>query len=175
MGWNPWDVPINKCVLRGVVSPGLCEIKNCSREHKYDRVASYGQDSAIAIYRGRPPAGFDIVLTLLTPADYADWQTFRAIALTPPVGANSKALDVYHPFLAELGIAACVIEKVGVPENDGTGLYTVTISAVEWKRPKPVLEKPDAATSEQQAPVDPYEILIGNLGHTLHEYSKPGA
>lgn len=171
MGWNPWEVPIDKCILRGAVSPGLAEIRNCKREHKYDRVAGYAQDSAIAIYRGRPPAGFDIVLTLITPKDYADWQTFRAIALSAPIGPNSKALDVYHPFLAELGIMACVIEAVSIPENNGNGLYTVTISAVEWKRPKPALAKPDAA-SAAPAGADKFDLIIEQLTGQYNELAK---
>lgn len=170
--WNPWDLPVDKCVLRGALTPGLAEIKNCKREHKYDRIAGYGQDSAIAIYRGRPPAGFDIVLTLLTPADYAEWQTFRAIVLTPPtLGPKAKAFDVFHPFLLELNITACVIEAVGVPENDGHGIYTVTISCVEWRRPRLALAKPDAAAAKP-ADTDQGDQLINKLVNQVQELAK---
>lgn len=173
MAWNPWDLPVDKCVLRGALSPGLAEIKNCKREHKYDRIAGYAQDSAIAIYRGRPPAGFDIVLTLCTAADYTDWQAFRDIVLAPPPrGPSGKAYDVFHPFLLELGIMACVIESVGVPENNGNGLYTVTISAVEWRRPKQALSKPEAATAKP-ADTDPGDIIINKLVNQLGELAKP--
>lgn len=173
MSWNPWDLPVDKAVLRGALTPGLCEIKNCKREHKYDRIAGYAQDSAIAIYRGRPPAGFDIVLTLCTPQDYADWQVFRAIVLAPPlIGPRSKAYDIFHPFLAELAIMACVIEAVGVPENNGNGIYTVTISAVEWKRPKIALTKLDAATAAP-ADTDPGDKIINKLVEQLDQLAKP--
>lgn len=170
--WNPWEIPVDKVVLRGALTPGLAEIKNCAREHKYDRIAGYGQDSAIAIYRGRPPAGFDIVIRLLTPADYADWGVFRQIVLTPPkLGPGAKAFDIFHPFLLELNITACVIEKVGVPENDGTGIYTVVISCVEWRRPKLALSKP-AAADAKPADTDPTDKLINGLVGQLQELAK---
>lgn len=173
MAWDPWTGPVDKAILRGTLTPGVAEVTNCKREHKYDRIASYGQDSAIAIYRGRPPAGFDIVLQLLTPQDYAEWQVFREIVLTPPaIGPNSKALDVWHPFLAELGITACVVESVTIPEDDGTGIWSVTISCVEWKRPKLVLAKPEAATADAAQNTDPMDILIGNLAFQVQEYAK---
>lgn len=169
--WNPWDQPVDTVILRGVAAPGIASIENAKRVFKWDQVAGYGADFAIAIYRGKLPVAFDIVIKLHTPAEYAAWGDFRNIVLTPPALGNPKALDIGHPFLYELGVTSCVIGEVSQPVDDGTGAWTVRISALEWKRPRLALAKPDggAAKEEQQ---DLRDKLMDQLVGQIQELAK---
>lgn len=169
--WNPWDLPVDRVVIRGALSPGVASIENAKRVFKWDQVASYGADAAIAIYRGRLPVAFDIVIRLTTREEYAAWGPFREILLTPPSPGNLKALDIGHPFLYELGVMACVIGEVGQPVDDGTGIYTVRISAIEWRRPRPALATPDGAASKGE-PEDANAKLIDQLVGQIQELAK---
>jgi hypothetical protein len=168
--WNPWEIPVDAVVLQGVVTPGIASIENAKRIFKWDQVASYGLDSAIAIYRGRMPVAFDIVIKLHNPQEYAEWGLFRQLVLDPPK-PGGKARDIGHPYLVELGVMACVIGEVGQPVDDGTGIFTVRISALEWKRPRMALAKPDGAAAKNES-TDPADKLIDSLVSQVQELAK---
>jgi hypothetical protein len=168
MAWDPWSTPFDTVVIAGQTTPGVATITGCERLHKYDVVAGYGASGGATIYRGSPPIPFGIEIRLNTPEEYAAWGDFRNAVLKPPsVGPNSKALDVFHPFLAELGVSSCVIEKVSVPENDGTGVWTVKISAIEWRRLKLTLANPEAAKGKTEEPETPTVKYINQLTNQL--------
>lgn len=165
MAWNPWDQPIDTVVLAGQYTPGTAVITG-ECVHKYDIVTGYGSAGGVTIFRGTPPIPFGIEIRLITPEEYEAWVAFRTAVLKPPsVGPNSKALDVFHPFLCELGIKSCVVEKVSVPENDGTGVWTVKIACIEYRKPKLALASPEASKpGAEEEPTDPVDRYIDKLG-----------
>jgi hypothetical protein len=172
VAFNPWDTPEDKVLLRGVLSPGLARIENCARTFDYDHVRGYGTAGATAIYRGKPPLTFDIVLTLLTNQDWGEWVSWREIVLTPPAGPNAKAPSIQHPFLAQFGVGACVIESVSKPQDNGYGALEITIKCTEWTdRKRLALAKPIAATAEAPAKT-PEEIYIEHLTGQVQELAK---
>lgn len=172
MTWNPLDTPVDYIEFGGLRAPGIATVTG-TREYKYDKVATYGADAAIVIYRGKPPLTFQVRIQLFTPEEYAEWGVFRTAVIKPPAaGTASKATSVVHPFLAELGVQSCCIESCTVPENDGTGVWSVTIVASEWKKPKTILSKPEATATTPAAPTDPADILIDNLKSQVQELAK---
>jgi hypothetical protein len=66
---------------------------------------------------------------------------------------------------------ACVIGEVGQPVDDGTGIFTVRISALEWKRPRMALAKPDGAAAKNES-TDPADKLIDSLVSQVQELAK---
>jgi hypothetical protein len=170
MAWNPWDSPVDAVVLRGRLTPGVAAIENLKRVFKWDQVAMHGADAAIAIYRGKPPATFDIVIKLHNPEEYEAWSVFRQVVLTPP-RPDGKALDIGHPFLFEMGIRSCVIAECGQPIDDGTGIWTVRISCVEFAKPRMALAKPDASGTKPAIP-EPADVVIAALLGQIQEYAR---
>jgi hypothetical protein len=166
MGYNPHDLPVDFVLLRGVSTPGIASIEKAAREIKVDEVAGYGASGAVTVVHGRKLAHFDIVVTLTTPADWNEWDSFKEVVLTMPTGPNAKALDVWHPWLVMLDVRACVVSAVSQPEDDGTGAFRIRVSCVEFRRPKQQLAVP-ASAEQKPAAQDPVEIYIGKLTDQL--------
>jgi hypothetical protein len=158
--WNPIDAPIDRCLLGGYLTPGLCEVAGASSPRKWDEQAGYAMTGAILIYRGTALSRFALRFKLLTAEHWEEWAAIRPILLRPPIGQRAKALDVDHPQLNEVGITHLVVEDVTAPEQTEDGVWTIECKCIEWRRYGTALSKPDGADA---TPADPNEQRIGEL------------
>jgi hypothetical protein len=171
MGYNPHDLPIDFVIVRGVPTPGTATVQRAKRSIKVDEIGGYGVSGSILVVHGRRLVAFDIVVKLTTPDEWAEWDNFKEVVLTMPSGINAKALDVWHPWLSMLDVRSAIVTDVSQPEDDGTGVFTITISMIEFRRPKQQLATP-AAADQKPAEQDPVEIYIGKLTNQLQELAK---
>jgi len=158
--WNPLTQPADKLKLKGVLSPGLCEIVGASSGRKWDELAGYAMSGALLVYRGIKLSHFTVKLKLLTDQDWVDWAAFRPLVMRPPIGPVARTLDIYHPQLDEVGIHHCVIEEVHQPVQDEDGVWIIEIACIESRVHKKSVGKPDAA---EATPNDPRDDYIGEL------------
>lgn len=125
--------------LAGVESPGVCKITGASRPEKWEVTEADGQSGASVTNKGGGVAKFSISFFLWhEPGQenhFTGWVRFRELfALTR--GESARALDIYHPDLALLGIASVVIENEGQIVHDGKGGATVQVDFLEFRKPK---------------------------------------
>lgn len=171
MAWNPYDLPVDIAIVRGMPTPGISTVQRAKRSIKVDEIGGYGVSGSVLVVHGRKLVPFDIVVTLRTPEEWSEWENFKAVVLTMPSGINAKALDVWHPWLVMLGVKSAIVTDVSQPEDDGTGVLTITISMIEFRRPQLSLSAPVAA--DQKPPsTDPVDIYIGKLTNQLQELAK---
>lgn len=141
---NPTDVPeaYDIFFLAGRASPGVCKLETAGRETGWDEQKAKGQDGATTVKNGSKLVKFTVTLTLWKDGQddhFAAYETWKAVLDTPVKAKDPKALDCYHPVLAELNVRSCVVAKRGALEpatGNMTGGATVKIEFLEFSPPK---------------------------------------
>lgn len=144
----------DKAKLNNVETPGICQIIGAGSPRKWDKREGYGWSGAWLVWAGNDLSSFSIVCSLYTEADWLDWHKFKSMVLRKPFNVRPKALSVYHPVLAEVGIVACVIDDVKAPQQTNDGEWTVELGCIEWRQPKFGFAKPDGAAATEVDPVE---------------------
>lgn len=139
-GANPLDDAeiFDHIVIAGTTSPGVATVTGASRAYDWDVKKGKGSSGATVTFQGEPPAKFKVSLKLWRPEHFGAWDKLREILKTAQKGKKVEALDVVHPYLADLDVHAVVVETIGQLEHAGKGLFTVEISLLEYKPPKKV-------------------------------------
>jgi hypothetical protein len=86
-----------------------------------------------------------LVVQAQAAADNARAASDQVVTLPGPDLGSMRALGIYHPALAALGIGSMVVEDVTQFEEDADGNYTCTIKCIEYKKPKPIILKPNGS------------------------------
>lgn len=142
---DPWDVVI----LAGQPSPGIAVVSGAGVPRKLDIREGSGMSGATVTYKGDKVSQFTVTLSLVTTDDWAKFFEWRKLLARPPRGAAAKALAIYHPALAYLGIDAVLIEDESQAEPaDETGLYKVPIKMCQWRKPTPAIGTPGGAEND---------------------------
>jgi len=160
MAWNPITQPTDRLTLGGRPSPGLVEVLGASSGYKWDELASYAMSGALLVFRGRKLSHFKLNFTLWTVQHWAEWESFRGLLIRPPLGQLIRGLDVVHPVLNEVGIQHLVIEDVAAPEQVQDGVWSIVVSCIEWRTPRPGKAKVDGS---EATPEDPWDLVLGRL------------
>ncbi|HMI84647.1 MAG TPA: hypothetical protein VK550_11165 [Polyangiaceae bacterium] len=160
--WNPLVTPIDYILLTRKKSPGLAEIVGASQPRKWDERPGYGLSGAFIVYTGTGLAHFSVHVHLFTVADWDAWNIWKQLIAKPPSGLKPEALDIWHPFLEDLGIKAVVVEDQLQPVDVGNGEWVHEIKFVQFRMPTPAVCKPMAAKSEPE-PEDSVDRTIKNL------------
>lgn len=168
--WNPLTFPVNFVLFGGKETPGLADVSGADSPRKWDERIAPGMGGAFLIVMGRPLIHFSVKVRLYTDQDWQDWYQFipalrkypkrqgAALPGTPPPAAH--AIDVWHPWLSDAGIASCVIADILQPVENTPGEWMHEIKCIEFRQPKPVIAPVKAAKTSPEIldPVD-QEIL----------------
>jgi hypothetical protein len=171
MAWNPHTLPIDFVIVRGLPTPGTATVQRAKRTIKVDEIGGYGVSGSVLVVHGRKLVPFDIIVKLQTPEEWEEWENFKSVVLTMPSGINAKALDVWHPYLSMLEVKSAVVTDVSQPEEDGTGAFIITISMIEFRRPKLQMGAPLAAEQKPEA-MSPNQKYIQQLVNQVQELAK---
>lgn len=100
------------------------------------------------------PIGDELVVArfLVRFFNSAEWdlfQPFRAKYLSKPtfsvIGGVGYAIGITHPELNKLGVNAVVPKKQPAFTNSGKGLWIGTVEFLQYRKPRPALESPNAS------------------------------
>jgi len=127
-------------VVGGKVSPGLMTIvSGCEKKNNWDIKASGGVAGGTATFKGKHPIEkHKIKFTLWTPEQFTAWYAWVKLLDYDPTKRKDKALEVFNPILADVGIRAIVIESIGPQMHEGGGRFAYTITFLNYKPPAPV-------------------------------------
>lgn len=155
----------HKFVCNGVKSPGTIPkqgLRGFKRETGWDKQRGKGTQGARLVLTTQPPMEGTIVLQLITPRDFADWDTFVSKVLAIDAAKQkAEGLSFYYPGLASTGLTRVVIAHYSPIEHMGAGMYHSEIMFLEWSPPPPKSIAQPVATSapdqanDQQVPLDP--------------------
>ncbi len=170
---NPLDDEdlYNAIVLGGMRSPGRVTLSGHDRVIGWDVKKGAGQSGATTTRTSEDPAEVTCSHYLADREDFAAWPAYLAQAQSTISGKDPKALDAYHPDLAENGIKSFVLKKVGGVVHDGRGGQTRVLVFLEYRPPKPKggTPKGSAATKKATAP-DPNQAALDELAKLTAQY-----
>lgn len=137
---NPIDNPAsyNSFLLGGVPSPGVARFSMPERPYGWDQQSGKGDEGASVVLNSTKLVEFDVELFLWRDDKvdhYARWESWKKVLLVPVKDGDSKALDIYHPQLEEIGVRSVVVKSWSAPQPDGKGGAKVKIKFLEY-RPK---------------------------------------
>lgn len=172
MAWSPLNAPVNKFLLSGVWSPGVClGPVGPGIEYNLDERQGYGIDFAYVFFTGRKLGEFDMPIILITQQDWDDWYQFAQLLETPPQRGPvnqttngytpGKAKTIWHPILVAppLRITQCVIRTATIPQiqDDMRTLISIPFKQVKMA-PRPAYARPMAAADKPPLTPEQQEI-----------------
>ncbi len=150
---NPIDDPQgwDYVLVAGHISPGRCEVSNAKRSQAFDVKRGKGARGATLTYTGVVPAEPRIKLWFWLPQHFDQWNDFLPLLQYDGTKAEVKAVAIYYPSLADVGISSIVVKDIGAIEYESTGLYSVTIETIEYLPPPKASEVSTPTTSQTGA------------------------
>jgi hypothetical protein len=157
---NPLSLPGYDVVeLAGQTTPGIATIEGADSPRRIVERRGFGNTGATARAAGRELSKFKLYLDLYTPEHFEAWTAFLPVLEPPAPEAptslfalpRTRALDIAHPFLEDLGIRSVLIRNVKQPKKMD-GFYRVEIELHEYRAPRPALAAVDGSDTRPESP-----------------------
>lgn len=141
-------------VLGPMQSPGVATVRGLDSPRNWDIRQGYGFSGATVVYKGTGLSKFQVDIDLWLPEHFIAWNLFSTILAPPKPGPAGFALGIKHPIIngPPHGIIEVVVENVSEPVQSDTGLWTYTISFLQYRKPLPAIARPIAAIPAAAAP-----------------------
>lgn len=135
----------------GKASPGLVDFpKPGDSPRKWDERQGVGLSGATIVFTGLGVAKFTTRLTLWLPEHFRLWDEWKPIVAPPAQGTRPRIVDIYHPFLAEVGIGAAGVEnRTQLAPVSELGDWFVDIMWLSYRKPLPALGTGKGAQATQ--------------------------
>lgn len=183
MIWDPISSPVYYAKVtahlpggkRGaeVRTPGICEIEgNSGSPRKWDELTGYGLSGSTLRFTGLGLAKYDMIIQLFDKRDMAEWEAFLPIVKAPPKKQRPRALDVWHPKLAQYDIQASVILDMSFPKTDERGVTEIVIYWQAYRAVSFQLAKIEGGPPSPA--LDPYEQRIKERSERLEALARGG-
>lgn len=161
-------------LLAGKKTPGLVSITGASAPRNWDIRNGYGLSGAHVVYTGDGLAKFTIRIFCWEEEHFDAYDAdIHPLVRKGPRGVRPKALDVSHPYLADLGIASMVVEDLTQWEQIDAepGMFFRDVKAIQFRAPLPTVGRPEAAASRDNSPKaeDEYDKTIAVLTKKVQE------
>jgi hypothetical protein len=154
---TPWRNPLayDQPIIGGRKWFGVAKVEGCERATELQKNKGKGSDGATVNMLGDDLAEPSITFTLWEGWDeagnwvnyFAAWDEYQSIFAPPKDRKNPVALTIEHPVFELAGIKAVLVKKVGTLTLDrATGVGTVKVEFMEYRKPKPSLGTPKSAS-----------------------------
>lgn len=148
-------------LIGGQPCPGKATLIAANSPRPWDIRKGNGMSGATVVQLGDDLSHPIFAVEIWDPVQWLLFQAFAAKYLAKgarfkPGTVTPVALGIYHPILSSPPwlITEVVVEDVTTPKQDDTGMWTLEIHFLEFKRPKiDKVGKVDAAFSPTQQPV----------------------
>ena len=132
---NPADFDV--LIVAGVPNPGIVKITGFDRTFGWDVKKGKGTKGATITLTEFPPAEGSAEFYLWTDDHFDQWTSFRDLFRYDVSKRLAPAVDVYHPWLADLNINSVVCKKISPVTDSGKKLFVVKVDLLEyWPPPK---------------------------------------
>ncbi len=139
-------------VLSGVRSPGVVKISGHKRKAEWDIKQVKGQKRATMELKAIPLVEFTCEFFLADKEDFAAWPAFLDLVNSTIAGPKPKALDIYHPDLAEQDIKSVVKAETQGTKHDGKGGQSKVVVFQEYGPPAAKGGSPTASKAKGPDP-----------------------
>lgn len=155
--------------LAGVRSPGVVTLSGHDDKVDWDVKAGSGQKGASMTRKGATPPEFKASFFLADGEDIGAWPAFRDLINSTTTG-TTKALDVYHPDLAEVGITAIVKATLHGVVHDGKGGQTRAVTFQVYAPPVAAGGSPSGSKAKKGP--DPNQAALDELAALTATYNN---
>lgn len=139
-------------IVGGVRSPGKATLVDAPREYGWQVDKGFGFSGATVRPTGDELSTVKFSIEIWDPADIPQWNDFALRFLSKALvkatgGVEPMALGILHPSLnaPPLNIAKVVVKQVTALLNDGYGLWSSSVTFLEYRPPIKALQRPPAA------------------------------
>jgi hypothetical protein len=144
--------------IGGSTAPGKWRLIEATKQYGWDIRKGQALDGATVVPTGDELIVAKFEVTLWDEAQFAPFYLLRTTylrkALRKTSGSlNTWAIGVDHPELGALGAGDFVVKEITPLVNNGNGLWTCTVTFLQYRKPKAALSKPDAAIPAAAAPM----------------------
>jgi hypothetical protein len=144
-----WDV----ILLADEESPGIADVAGAGSPRMWDKRKGQGLSGSTLVFTGDDLSEFTVVLRFTTPDHIDAWNDWKRLVAKTQRGVRAKAIDIYHPALADVGIKSVVVLDVSQMEKEGdTGEQKVTIKFESQQKPLPAVGKADNSYTKPGEP-----------------------
>ena len=170
---NPIDDPdlYDHIELGDVESPGVVTLSGHDRKIGWKINSGNAQKGATTVRSCDDPVEFTASFYLADEDDFNDWPAFLEVVNATVATKSSKAVDIYHPDLAENGITSVVKATVMGTVHDGKGGQTRVVKFLEYKPPKPAGGGPKGSKASAKAP-DPNQAALDEIAKLTAAYQQ---
>lgn len=160
--------------LAGVLSPGVVTISGHDRKVDWDNKQAKGQKRATSELKGIPLVEFTCDFYLADQEERAEWPAFLDLINSTVAGPTPKALDIYHPDLAEQDIKSVVKVKTVGTKHDGKGGVNKVVIFQEYGPPTPKGGSPSGSSSSKRETdkTDPNAAAKAELAALTAQYQN---
>lgn len=159
-------------VVAGRRSPGQVTLSGHDLAIGWDVKKGSGQAGASMTRTSEDPIQFSASFYLTDVEDFAAWPSFLELVKSSVAGTTPKALDAYHPDLAEVGITSIVLAKQCGTVHDGKGGQTKTLLLSQYRPPQPKGGSPKGSTAKKTSAPDPNQAALDELARLTEQYQK---
>lgn len=160
---TPWRDPLayDQPIIGGRKWFGVAKVEGCERATELQKNKGKGSDGATVNMLGDDLAEPSITFIMWDGWDeaghavnyFASWEDYKAIFAPPKDRKNPVALTIEHPKFQLAGIKAVLVKKVGDLVTDAsTGIGSVKVDFMEYRKPKPSLGTPKTAADAKGGP-----------------------
>lgn len=128
-------------VVGGTIIDADVSAAEVTRKTKWDKKTGAGVDGAYCVYQGDELADVSFTLQITSKEQLDSVKALILFLLGPlkPVGKTAPKgrapQDWVHPALSVHGIRSLIVEEIKGPIFDEKQLGTLTIKAIEWRKP----------------------------------------
>jgi hypothetical protein len=150
--------PVSDAItVAGLPAPGKWTLLSATKEYGWQVRQATAMTGATVVPIGDPLPEPEFMVEFFDPRDFLAFKAFRTAFLKKPLVAVTGApaglaLGIDHPELKELGISSVVVKSITPVLNDSYGVWSCKVKFLKYGKPKPALNKPDAAIPDNGAP-----------------------
>ena len=128
----------DKFTLATKLSPGVTKWSGHDHKINWDVKEGSGQSGASSTLKAVPLRNPVASISLADQEDLDAWPAFATLIKSTVSGTTPKALEIYHPDLAEHGITSVCEGQISGAQHDGKGgrIYVVTFQEYRPAKPK---------------------------------------
>lgn len=149
----------------GLVSPGVIPkngVHGFERKYNFDPKNGYGMYGSILTFAFRPAAEGSFTIWTWTSEQYDSMGNFLQVLEYDPTKTTVKAIDIFYPSLATIGIRRVVTTGISPPMHMGGMKYEWRLSFIEFRPPPKIsaVQTPVLTKKTQQRIDDPQDALL---------------
>ena len=163
----------------GILSPGYCILSGWAREHEFDVKKGKGTKGSTITFTQLPPGTGEIEFFLWDNGTmgtghnhFQEWAEFVKALKYDPTKKQVEAIQIFHPFLDDLGINSVVCVEIGILTRSPTLMFSSKCKFLEYTPQPKGSAVGTAKGTKKLTPTEATAQSVANQGDALTNQLK---